>query len=131
MPDHDYEYAPDDMPLPGICSVGHKVWTCEVSVSSHGWLVSPTRGLLCVGNWALNPYHYQGIRGAWATFWRTITGAYFRREYPKSERMLRRAIAECEVFCVREEAEEAHLSAVRNRVLSGRNTPVVEDANNA
>ena len=82
-----------EYPQPGIPSVGHKVWTCVVSVSTHGWHVSPSRGLLYVGNWALNPYHHQGLRGAWATFWRTFSGAYFRREYPKSERMLRRAVA--------------------------------------
>lgn len=110
--------------MPGIPSVGHKVWTCEVSVVGHGWHVRPSRGLMCVGNWALNPYHRRGLGNFLAQFWRVTSGAYFRREYPKSERMLRKAIAECEVFCIREQAEEAHLAAVRDRIVAA----VVPDA---
>lgn len=86
-------------------------WHVSVSRVGTGLHVSPVKGLLGVGNWALNPYHRRGLGNFFAQVWRTFSGAYYRREYP-SERMLAKAVRECEAFCEGENAAERRAAEV-------------------
>lgn len=109
-----------DLPQPGIPSVGPKVWTPDVSQVGTGFHVTPLVGMMACGNWALNPYHRRGLGNFLAQTWRMFSGAYLRREYPKNEKALRKAIAECEVWCERENAETERAKGVLTSVI-GRN----------
>lgn len=101
-----------------IPEVGSRVWTTTVSTVGTGFHVRPSRGLTSVGNWALNPHHRRGFGNFCAQFWRMWSGAYIRREYPKSEKGLRKAVAECDIWCERESAAESVADDVMAR-LSG------------
>ena len=108
------------VPQPDIPSFGPKEWTCEVSSSPDGFHVRPVRGMICVGNWALNPYHRRGLGNFCAQMWRMWSGAYIRREHPKTEQGLRRAIAECEAWCEHERAAGERNRAALEAALSAR-----------
>ena len=95
---------------------GSDHWTVSVSQVGTGFRVHPSRGLMAVGNWALNPYHRKGVANLAAQFWRMVSATYLRREYPKSEKALRKAISECEAWCQRERADEDAARAVLTRV---------------
>lgn len=78
--------------------------------------VQPVKGLLCCGNWGVNPYHRRGIWAFFANLWRVVLGAYLRSEFPSSERRLRRSMAECEAWCAAENKQEAATRAMTDRV---------------
>lgn len=73
--------------------------------------VAPVKGCGSPENWALtlNPRRSTG-------FWRCITGIYIRREFPKNETQLRKAIADCDEWCRRMNAHEAELAGTVARV---------------
>jgi hypothetical protein len=87
-------------------------WT--VHVSRHGGLihVTPSRGLMSTGNWALstNPKRSTSL-------WSVLTGAYLRREYPKTDKQLAKSIALCQEWCDRTNAYEAQQEARIRRVM--------------
>jgi hypothetical protein len=88
----------------------------EVAVRQVGarFHVYPHQGLLSMGHWALslNPKRSTG-------FWRCISGIYLRREWPRNEKALAKAIADCEEWCHRRNDAEGHAKAILDRTHSG------------
>jgi hypothetical protein len=105
--------ADPSLPFPEfLAAVRAGGWRTSVSQSGDSIHVSPVCGLVATGNWALNPYHRRGIGNFCAQMWRMWSGAYIRREYPKSERALRKAVAECDIWCERETTAAERSSAI-------------------
>jgi hypothetical protein len=97
-------------------------WEVHSSSMAGGFHVYPGRGAGGIGNWALNPYHRRGLGNICAQLWRVFTGAYLRREYPKTERALRKSLAECEVFCAGENEAERRARETLARVTGACDT---------
>ena len=87
--------------------VGRDEWTVSVTAMDNGWHVHPSKGLIASANWALtlNPRRD-------SSFWRAVTGAYLRREWPRTERQLHKAVAECEEWCRRHNEHASYTQRV-------------------
>lgn len=81
-----------------------------------GYHVGPHKDLLGMENWALVNPDAPVLWKPFSYLFRVVTGTYLRRAYPKSERALRRSIAECERWCEVENAEETKARETLARV---------------
>lgn len=92
-------------------------WEVSVSQVGAGFYVHPVKGLMGTGNWALVGDPSAGpVRRALSYVARVLTGTYLRREWPKNESQLRRAIAECQRYCDHTNAAEAQARRVLRAV---------------
>lgn len=87
-------------------------WIVHIDRLGTGFSVYPGKSLLAVENWALNPHHRRHVGAFAANVWRFASGAYLRREYPKNDRQLRKALDECEAFCRHEDDAERRAAAM-------------------
>lgn len=115
----------DSVPHPDVPMLGPREWTCEFTRVGTGFHVRPVKHMLCTGNWALNPYHRRGLGNFCAQVWRMFSATYLRREYPKTEKALHKAISECEAWC---EAENGLERAARSVLVRTAVRRTVETA---
>lgn len=85
-----------------LAATGGGAWVVEAHAVGNRIHVEPMNGLLTDPNWALSAGAHW-----WVTAWRWLTFGGHRSMFPRTERQLAHAIADCERWCSREMAKEA------------------------
>lgn len=90
-------------------------WTVSVSKGDPVH-VTPLKGLLGMNNWAMTTHKPGSMGGGVVGIVKYFLGICYRREYPRGERQLRKAIAECEVWCANQNTYEEQQRQLVKRV---------------